>query len=545
MIVHAHSEGAWRSLLQRLSQLTSSQITSYSSQPETAHYVRRLLCHADSQNARLRHLGIREHLRAVFPTLVERIGPISQQITTRSSVNEAGKMKEGKRRRQRQHKRSVTFSTTATDVKSLCAYFSDQIPVTFRGGQLCFEDLPSAVDTVVSSVLSTERSAHHPLTHGLPPRPHSSQGFHHPQRRPLLLPLLNSDLPEQSSPSLSTRQKTSPVRVVRTGRKVDKLLRVKGLLGRGVLTGDEVVGAFASGQLGSQDEIYLNFAERVPWDSYKMVVVSKRQAKPEHFVASSFGFLQVYPDGEVERQSFAGWSRDASICAIIRQIPVFRDYLPSKMLRQWRKNVQQVKFNRMQSALVKAGLRFHPPFFLTLWRIKSLCEDLLAVEITTATPVGGYEGQEFQRQVQADQDKMQKLLNRYFKYCQRMVSESVSSSRSLVEELETHRKHQPFISDLPISVQKDQHLRLERDLEEGRHREGQLKAMVTLVRLVMVSCLRRFLLQASSKWVWLIVQKEEQEEEEGSGNGSASALLSAELQFSAMGKPLQLQYSCW
>ena len=532
-----HSEGAWRSLLQRLSQLSSTQANSYSSQPETVHYVHRLLCHVDSQSERLSQLGVREHLHAVFPTLVES-APVSLHKATRSSMNAARRTKEGKGRRQKQHRRAVTFTATGTDVRSVCGYSSDQLPVTFRGSQLSFKDLAPAVDSVHSSILSAERSAHHPVTHNLPPRPHTSQGFHHPQRRPLLLPLLNSDLQEHPCPSLSSRQQTSPLKVVKVGRKVEKLLRVKGLLGGTVQNGEEVVRAFASGQLGPNDEVYLNFAELVPWDSYKMVVVSRRQAKLEHFVASSFGFLHVYPDGEVERQSYAEWSRDASICNIIRQIPIFRDYLLSKMLHLWRRNVCQLRFSRKRSALAHSGLRFHPPFFYTLWKIKSLCEDLLTVEVTSVTPVGGYKGEEFQRQIQADHNKLQKLLNRYFKYCQRTVTESVRSSQSVVTELETRQKHQPFISDLPISVQKEQHKRLEDDLEESRHRERQLGALMTLVRLLMLSCLKKFQEQASSKWVWLLVHEEAEEEEEDCRDEIVSALLSAELKFSATGIPV-------
>ena len=479
----------------------------------------------------MNELNIRQQLHKVFPNIVELSRPTVTEVKPLgTTISAAGKAT--KRQRTRHHKKAVTFSET--DVRTLYTYQTTQLPVTFRANMLHVDDLVLATERVAGESLAMERWTRHPAgLKLLPRRPHSSLGFHRACNRPTLHPLLMSDI--VTSPQ--DLNSGSHVRTLKTGGKVDRMLQLKGSVRTGVTTIEEVMRAFAVGQLTSKDEVYLNYADSIPWDSYKLVVVSKRQSNPEHFVATGFGIFHVYPDGEIESQSLAEWSRDTSVYRIIRQLPVFRDYLVSKMIRNWKQNVRRIKFRRNLSALTKSGIRFHSPYLLAIRKVKSLCEDLLAIDTTTVTPVGGYKGSMFWRHVETDQAKLQHCLNRYFRYCQRVITECVATQQKTVLELENHRKHQPFVSDLPISIQKEQHNKLECDLEEGKRRVGQVNALVVLARMIMLSNLREFMSLASCRWMEVLVQKENDEDDDAEGEEeNTSALLNADLQFSSNGE---------
>ena len=469
----------------------------------------------------------------MFPKIVELSRPaVTDKMPLSTTIPAAVTVKK-KQQRARHHKKAVTFS--GTDVRTLYTYQTRELPVTFQANLLHVDDLVLATERVASESLAMERWTRHPAgLKLLPQRPHSSLGFHRFHNRPTLYPLLMSDI--ATSPPSQNFSSGSHIRTLKTGGKVDRMLQLKGSTRTGATTIDEVLRAFAIGQLTSKDEVYLNYADSIPWNSYKLVVVSKRQANPEHFVATGFGIFHVYPDGEIESHSLAEWSRDTSVHHIIKEVPVFRDYLVSKMIRNWKQNVRRIKFNRNLAALTKTGIRFHSPYQLAIRKVKSLCEDLLSIDTSTVTPAGDYKGSMFWRHVESDQIRLQRCLNRYFRYCQRVINECATTQKNTVLELENHRKHQPFVSDLPISIQKEQHNKLECDLEEGKRRVSQINALVMLARMIMASNLREFMNQVSSRWMEILLQEECDEDDETEEEKNTSALLNAELQFSSNGE---------
>lgn len=522
------SEAAWKNLLDHLYELSLSDVQCHTVQSELFHYFNRLIAFADSKGDKKHCSEIRELLHTFFPSQVED----STLAIIRNTAMPSRKKDEVKNRT-KHRKRSVTVTNTKMDIT---AFTSRQFPARFHGSLLTSSALGPAIDCVASEILAMDRSFHHPVSHNFPQRPSSSQGLDESHRKPPLLVNFTAQTPKPTSPKLT--QKSGPVRRIVPGEKVQKLMRIKGSLGTRLVTGDDVIRAFATGQLGSDDELYLNYAGGVPWNSYRLVVVPKRQANPEHFVASSFGILHVYPDGEVVRYSFAGWSRDDSVCAIISQIPVFKYYLQSKMVRKWKNNIQEIRFFR-RARLIQRGLRFHPLFFLTLWKVQSLCEDLHTVVVKEGSkiiPLGEYNGEEFQRQSDTDKKKVRKFLNRFIKYTHRSVVESIDNFSNKVLELETKQRHQPFVSGLPISIQKEQHMKLDSDLEEARHRMGQTGVLVSVVKEMMISCLRNFTQEWYSKWIELVVQDHSEEDEEDKQcDGHGVALFTSELNFTSTG----------
>ena len=69
------------------------------------------------------------------------------------------------------------------------------------------------------------------------------------------------------------------------------------------------------------------------------------------------------------------------------------------------------------------------------------------------------------------------------------------------ERLEEEKKHQPFVSDSPISVQVAQHAELEHKLGVARYRASRLSDFVCLAEQMMATCLLQMARQSSKEWV--------------------------------------------
>ena len=499
------SDDDWNTLLLYLESLSPHQISELATTPETEHYILRSLnqiiqTRLDSQN-------IVSRLTKLFPKLKTEVIMANRTLHTQRD-NKSKPHHSHSSDKIRRHNRSFTYN--GTSCKDLCSFDKNALPVTYQAHQLTSYDLLLSTNAVQRDALNLEISKR-ALLPTLPPRPHSSQGFYKEPKRKLLEPLFKSDF----SPPTRQRRR-GPVKTLEPNSRVKRLLQVK--LGRqleidesGQLvlqTAEDVLHAIATNSLPSVvQDIYLNFTNSIPWNPYQLQVVPKTQRDPEHFVASMFGILHVYSDGECEHQSFAGWSRDKIIFNLIKEIPIFRDYLPRKMLKQWHNKVRQTQYRRMQAKVFSVGLRFHRPFSLALWKINSLSYDLLSIDVHTLNITGRYSQDGYTNQLHLSQHKLLKYLQKYFRFVLKIVCEVIQSSHSRVLELETEKQHKPFVSDLPISIQKKQHLQLEEELDECRHRRGQLDMLQVLVEQIVSSHLISLVEKGAKQWVELIINK--------------------------------------
>ena len=383
----------------------------------------------------------------------------------------------------KRNRRAVTVDS-ATPTKDLFTYSRDRVPATYRAPVLKLGDLAVAAGEVSREITSTEKKSIHlqpslrsttPHAPGSPKRGPPFLPGDEPEKahieRPFLQPVLESELDESwkhrlsHGPGPSPSEKTGPLRA----QFQQRTARVKKSLGspeQKPQTAYDIIEAFATGRLKSGAEaVYLNYRDSVPWNPYSLLVVPKTRIDREHFIISKFGVLHIYPDGESDLQSFADWLKEAGLFTLVSQIPFFRLYLLRKGFARWYRNVRYNQFARIHSQISRTGLRFFPNFAEGLLKIQSLSQELLAVPFHSVQPLGGYTPEAFETTLQGSRAKAQRLLQRYFRYCRRVVAEVVEVSQSRALELETEKRHQPFVSELPISIQKERHVKLEKDLQ--------------------------------------------------------------------------------
>ena len=453
------------------------------------------------------HLGIFEKLGSLFPEAVERYreeellcsysySNLDTATMTTVLKEERGRTEVGRLRLKKKRKRAVTIGAAP---RELFTFSPSQVPVTYRGPTLKLKDLAPAASLVSNEMITAERnSLHFPLPlQGVEgpmsvavPRPHSSQGFNRPLLSPILSSAFQGTLP---SPDISPNKSVS---FQLTGYRtlVRKPLRLK--------TGYDVIEAYSSGRLHSESEsVYLNYANSVPWNPYDLTVVPKTRANPEHFVVSKFGVLHVYPNGDSDLQNFAEWLREAGLCTLVRHIQFFRRYLLQKLFSQWHRMVRYSQFVRVRFHVGKSSLKLFPHFSTALLRIQCLSEELLTVPFHTLVPLGGYSQEMFDRNLQSFHAKAERFLQRYFKYCRRVIAEAIESTQSLALELETEKRHQPFVSELPISIQKEKHTKLERDLATAQYRANKIGDFVTLADQMVISCLLKLARSSMQSWI--------------------------------------------
>lgn len=523
------SDQSWQALLQYLSSLPSASVQQLRTHPETRHYLRRTVQHVLRHSDTLEHLKIIETLASVFPNEVEEFKGEEPQFSysysdmskatmdarVSSSDSHAGAGRPGKKRR-----RAATIGSAAED---LFRYSPHLIPATYRGPLLTVKDLGQAATLVCSEATNEGRKSL-----GLPPlsrsdspvslaqpRPRSSQGFYTspPQRRemPFLCPVLTSELEGDAQLPVHSPRKHARSTKVHFERKSPH----QGLLK--LTNGFDVVEAFASGKLQTESEsVYLNYADSKPWNPYSLVVVLKTRVNAEHFVVSKFGIVHVFPNGESSIQSFAEWLREAGLFTLLQQIPFFKHYLQGKFLKRWYKILRCSQLVRVRTVVSKSCLKLFPFFSDALLKIQSLNEELLTVPFHVLMPLGGYSKESFDRSIQASQAKARRYLQRYIKYCRRVVAGAIEATESLALELEMEKRHQPFVSDLPLSVQKEKHAKLERDLEAAQLRASKTDRFVVLANQMVISCLLRLARDCTQHWAEVTLRQ-------GSGyNSSAS-----------------------
>ena len=516
------SDTAWCTLLNRLSSLPRrsedlGEVTTH--YPDLHHYLHRTVQHALKYHDKLHHLKIIEKLAAIFPKETEQYKREELLHSySYSDVNDIAATacdKTGLKKR----KRSVSCDSPAT--KNLFAYSRDQVPATFRAPQLKLTDLAPAANVVSHEIGNVEKSVGHfvsPLQTGKlhVSRPSKSRsGFRHHttvSEKLLLSPILSSELEQEGDKRESCCPEAVDVgspakpKTVRFHSKTERLSLAspeqRTATGK-LKSAFDVIEAFASGKLQSESEsIFLNYVRSTStWNPYDLTVVSKTHTDPEHFVISKFGILHVYPDGESTLQSFAEWLQEASLFTMLKQIPFFRFYLLKRAFSRWYRNMRYDQFAKIHSQISHRLLRSFPNFQEAILKIQNLSEELLTVSFHLLLPLGEYSQETYQHSIHGSQTRAQKFLQRYFKYCKRTVKDVLETTQSRALELETEKQHQPFVSELPLSVQKEKHAKLEKDLKVATYRASRLGDFVTLVEHLVYSCLLNLARRNAQAWV--------------------------------------------
>ena len=484
------SDGAWKEVLDFCFKLSEPERERLLSEPGIQHYVHRSLQLAESLSDPSQLI---EHLTTLLPEAVEQCRQqgkyTGHSLTLSSNIPRT-------RRRKKARKRVVSLDS---GLATLLTYSPTQIAATFRGPGLQLSDLVSAASAVSHEMTQQFKTTLSPPHRILPPPPHLVSPPH-PQHdtKPFLSPVFPH---EEGEPCVgkNARRKITFDDSGKRGKDTSPESKLH--------TANDVIAAFATGSLqAGAESIYLNCNPGSPWNPYNLTVVPKTRANPEHYVISKFGILHVQPGGNSDLQSFADWLREAGLFSLCRQTPFFREFLTRKIFRSWHHNVCYCQFLQLLKEVDRVGLRFFPEFHETIEKIHKLNTELLNLPTLALTPLGSYSANNLEKTSEETEAKTHRLLQRYFKYCKRVVSEAVSNTQQKAKKLEEEKKHQPFVSDSPISVQVAQHADLERRLGVARYRASRLGDFVCLAEQMMAMCLLQKARQSAGQWVGDILQ---------------------------------------
>ena len=476
-------DGAWKEVLEYCSKLSVSEREELSSEPSIQHYVHRSLQYAEHSSDPTELVGF---LTALLPEAVEQCKR-QRQLSGHSLSLSTNIQRIGRRKKAR--KRVVSLDS---GLAKLLTFSPTQIAATFRGPELQLSELVPAASVVSHEMVQQSKTALSPPHPLLPPTlvttPH-----HHQHQKPLLSPVYHTRPQTDRKPDARTELK----------RKLNLDETRKGPTSEAELhTAYDVIAAFATGSLqAGAESVYLNCTPGSPWNPYHLTVVPRTRANPEHYLISKFGILHVQPGGNSDLQGFAEWLREAGLFSLCQQISFFSQFLVNKMFRCWHGNVRYREFVRLHSEVERVGLRFFPEFHRTIDKIHKLNTELLNFQTLSLAPLGGYSAEVLEKKSEETEAKTHRLLQRYFKYCKRVVSEAVSATQENAEKLEEEKKHQPFVSDSPISVQVAQHAELERKLGVATYRASRLGDFVCLGEQMIAGCLLERARQSASLWV--------------------------------------------
>ena len=506
-----HSESSWREILDILDSLSSGKLTEISSRPEIEHYIRRTLSITPTPTGtdiRTQASTKEEVIKKLVEYCDPCLTPEAIHVNTVSANHEIHF--EGTTERKIKRQRSLSYNVPRDPVY---VYDKERIPVTFRARKLTTGDILFSCDKVKHETLLMELSRR-PI---LPPnsRPKTTEGFSTYNDKPspvFLRPLYPSDFP----PIVPSRRR-GPVKLVEPMEKVKHILcaqaggkEMNNECHLRLQSAEDVIQAFATSSLPTtQQEVYMEFKDTVPWDPYQLQVIDKPRLHSLHFVATVFGILLVYPDGECEHRSFAEWHRDKYIFRAIRRIKFFREYLPRKSLRFWHQNASRAKYNRIRSSTYFSGACFHIPFLRLLQQINSLSKDMLSLRGNNISSSSRCTREEFGVYVRTNNKQLLKYFDKYFRYCLRVIGETVGNSHKYVEGLVAEKRHKPFVSELPISIQRRQHKQLEDDIENGYHRCNQLKQLIKLVKEIVSGSVISLVEDHVKQWLSVVMSDRE------------------------------------
>ena len=476
-------------MIDYLSKLSESDRHELSTEPDIIHYMHRTLRYADNTELTDGHLDIVQSLSTLFPGMVDQC---RKEKSLSGSYDLPLSTSVARSRHLRRHQTRRRVVSLDSGLTKLLRYSPEQIAATFRGPQLQLNELVQAA-SVVSQELSLQTKTALSPTH-LPSHLQTSDApVHYEIQKPPLSPVYHCQLEADKERSTGARE----VQFDKTTKaRNEKPLESK------LHTAYDVIAAFATGSLkAGAESVYLNSQPCSPWNPYNLIVVPKTRANPDHYLISKFGILHVQPGSSSDLQSFADWLREAGLFSLCQQIPYFKQFLLRKMFRCWFRNMCYRQFVRLYSEVDRVGLRFFPNFHEAVDKIHRLNTELLNIPTHTLKPLGGYSADALEKNAEEMEARTHRLLQRYFKYCKRVVSEAINTTRMQMEQLEEEKKHKPFVSDSPISVQVAQHVELEHKLGVARYRASRLPDFVRLAEQMMAGCLLQLARQSARGWV--------------------------------------------
>ena len=132
---------------------------------------------------------------------------------------------------------------------------------------------------------------------------------------------------------------------------------------------------------------------------YDLRVVSKdfitAHKHLEHYTMAASGVVHVRPGVVSEFSPLGAWIRDASVFALLRQMPFFRHYLARKMFTFWKQNVRYRLYATVRAKIERSLFLVKPAFNPTVMALGALCNELRENALVTLNPTSLYVVDEF------------------------------------------------------------------------------------------------------------------------------------------------------
>jgi len=466
--------------------------------PQLQHYLQRAYCYAQLHH----RLDIIQNLQRHFPSSMTLLAKgmvfrnIDQLMVSTSQVT--------KKMLPDQNKSIVSIDIFNPNVA---------IPMTFLGPELNVSELENAADEVATDMLAFHRTLDH-VDLSWPFSAVSQQSNTYPSSMPA------HQLGLQLQPIYSTNDSKQQAIEKHTADHfdhndhIDKVKVLKKKKSPCLKTGFDVVNGFAQGRLKQHELIYLNYysdCDCKDFNPYNLVVVLPYKVKPEHYIASRFGFFNIHPDGSTDPIPFSVWCRDAALFSLLQKIPFFKNYLIRKTLIHWRANARYNHFIHMHRKIEQIHLQYFPSVPQALLLIVKLIHELQSLKFYSFKPLKKYSLDDLQTCLETSHSMAECYLKKFFKYCHRIVSGVVEGSHQKVLELEKILRHQPTVFEttrIAMCTELSQRKRLEQDLEQARYQASRMGDLTTLLDQMLHHSLLQLAKENSAHYLSLLLQRE-------------------------------------
>ena len=488
----------WTVLYKQLDNIGDEQCSVMEQVPQLQHYLQRAYCHSQLHNC----LDIIENLQNYFPSTMALLvrgvlfSNIDQPVVTNKATNISSRVSI--------QKKSPVASMNIFN-PNIC------MPMTFMGPELTFNELSDAAGNVANDVLAFNRRLDYvdlswPFSvvtnqqsdTSISPTPRT------PHRDVLLQPVYSTDVKSQgvSKHHVDRNDHFDDGKVVKKRKSVC------------FRTGFDVVSGFAQGRLKHHELIYLNYNSECDcrhFNPYDLVVVLPYEVKPDHYIASRFGFFNIQPDGSTDPIPFSVWCRNAALFSTLQKIPFFKNYLVRKTLIHWRANAHYNKFVRICRKIEQTHLQYFPDVPQALLQIVRLVHELLSLKFYSFKPLKKYSLEDLEISLETSHSIAERYLKKFFKYCHRMVSGVVEGSHEKVSELEKMLRHQPTVfeaTNVAMCTELSQRKRLEQDIQQARYQASRMGDFTTLVDQMLHHSLVQLARENAAHYLSLLLQRE-------------------------------------
>ena len=480
----------WTMLYKELDSIGYEQCSVIEEVPQLQHYLQRAYCHSQLHN----RMDIIENLQKYFPSTMALLvrGVLFSNIEQQPVASN----------------KNISTIQKKSSVASMNIFNPNiSMPMTFMGSELTFSELGNAASNVANDVLAFNRHLDH-VELSWPFSAVTNQQSSTPtptthQHDVLLQPVYSSDVKSQ----VMSKHRCDHNDHVDEGKVVKK----KSVCFR---TGFDVVNGFAQGRLKHHELVYLNYNSECDsrhFNPYNLVVVLPYEVKPDHYIASRFGFFNIQPDGSTDPIPFSVWCRDAALFSILQKIPFFKNYLVRKMLVHWRANAHYNKFVRTCRKIEQTHLQYFPDVPQALLQIVKLIHELLSLKFYSFKPLKKYSLEDLEVSLETSHSMAERYLKKFFKYCHRIVSGVVEGSHQKVSELEKMLRHQPTVfetTNIAMCTELSQRKRLEEDIQQARYQASRMGDFTTLVDQMLHHSLLQLARENAAHYLSLLLQRE-------------------------------------